>query len=1140
MDLKVIHVCGEKCEIICIHAIVSSILFLVIESLPSFKQKHVDVDEEYDDAVRNADNMVKHVIGINKESLVNDNVVTSDNNVANVNDSSVTADGGFEVKTGSQTLNDSSHIENRQENGDIEKELKEDHIKNNLLLALCLDPVPKTNICTMHSGNRDISVLENQKETVHFISPVAVVYEYSQTTCSPALSDISTQILSDSESEDFLMSQNKYIREVEKQNEGSDVKNNDSTPELDTPLCFGKGGCMDVGIMTAGGDCFNVAVTENAESDGVLLEQFMEREKCTAIEPSKLDNDGPDDYANENYKTQGNVNPTGDFSNVTLIAEKQETEEGIASVKIDNYNRQSTYIPNVDSVTLADDAECNVKTDKPNNKDRTKDLSNKIDEQHIDEQQIDECENDIKQHAVTSATELNSSARDITEYDYKSSEELETIPKVLPTTLACGNECATMTCDRACLSDMLTETCKMNCTSSEDLVEKKNDSSLQAAVGIEAECIRNCSIQNNVVNEIFTKISLATEDNETDMIHSSQDLFIDSDQRNVNQEGWLDEGDSKLFKTSEKFELEGTFCNNKQIQDDMIAVNKKGDICDSMQDSLDSDSVKCCLGSEDDLFVSNSQIRGNNETTSNILEQESKTNCKYYSDECENSKDNCNVTDGKEDNNLENLNYAVNKQVNVNNTHSMLQNTPTSQTGKREQSSPVLYCSPTLKKHKSDAEQLPVVQVKKRKLFKVEQDGNGDVKVRKLDCDMLNLTDNAKLPNTLKELATEKLTTLDETVIWCSIQKSKTKAKNMETIVGKGHEKDVTVVHCCESLENRNCKTVENNNIGSKIAHHNVSNGKSINMLDKISELTCIENSEEVHAVPTCSIESDENAVMADVEEHCEPKSDEIKHVANDASSEHENVTESMQASEYIVRSPVFITATELLSQSSQHSGSTGFVFNAIGKLENDLSSQSSSVIYSVGGISEEHSDDMNQSVEVIEVESSVVANYGDDLSVLDSIEKTKEQKLEYLLGSIKDDQAIDETETIHSVETNEDSLSKSSVCEIPNIVEVSQDSISNDPVRIPIRQHGKNVIEHTCQQRIIVEITADGIEEERMEEAVPELLNNLERHGEIADCYNGNVTATDQDEQIDTGKVRFPLLIYNSLLENHCIVILR
>ncbi|XP_045158825.2 uncharacterized protein LOC123524596 [Mercenaria mercenaria] len=911
---------------LCTHHVVSEILFLIIEDLPVFRLKNSMEDGNF---------MNKGNINVENEGLCGELSSDStdikhfkDRNILQysklVNDEDI-MEGNDDYDLSHCEIQDS--IENQQEvSSKTYGDMTNSCIKEQLLFALHLSPVCKDT--SKELDVKDGNVTEKKKESVHFNSPVAVVYEFSE-----AVSDDSTEILSDSDYEDFQLSQTKHVDNLESQNNEVNLRIIDTEPDIDRLLNSSENsfeGCLKDCIMTPGGDCFNNRLSENI----VPFEQSVE-----IIDKTNKDN--------VNDKSQSILSsPSHNFKGSEFCT-KEKTEHlqkgGMESDQSGNDKVSCSPAADGDSVTLSKDMKSG-----DNNPDKHETKESAVDSFLLDKSVV-----------------LSSSP--------------------------------------------------------------EGDGILSNLQTIENTCTK----YDNDINEVFTKFPLVQKQHDVD---SSQDLFINFEQENATEAG-------ASYK-SEKDSTKGNSQQNSFIQTHSVSCN---DSSHNSETNRNEEFIGTIVELKEELIQPSQQ----NESQSNV-----------------------NDVDVKKEN-KENVFCHV---------------------GKREQSSPELNSSHISKKKKSDVEDESTVQTRKRKLFKVGLDENGSVKLLRLDTNLIESGD-IKVPKLLKQLASDVIATLDETVIWDSTEKQAEKQKDLY----KEHD-DITAQSCVTSEDtssdtesiNDDFKNLmptdsefvdfnlekqeeisEDHLLSSQHAEElqlaesetknafDSENDQNILLLTSTSEHlnyyqdiespqaetsdVCDASKSEAIKSP-CESENDQNTSQISIKtlEHIDCyQNTEVPHTESSEVYDESQSEEHVTSGQNILKSPGFISATELLSQSSQDSASTGFTI---------------------------HAEDLSCSQDSCEKNTF----YNSEIRQSDTVgELLKESSL-----------------TIEKV-----GLFKE---EFQHVYGTTQ----------------------TYKTKLVVEITEDGLKEEKLEDSDIgiTLSGDLKRNVELVGCSHRN--ATDQDEQIDTDEL--------------------
>ncbi|XP_060584507.1 uncharacterized protein LOC132740593 isoform X2 [Ruditapes philippinarum] len=849
---------SEKHNDMCVLDMVSEILLQIIEDHSVFNPKNEEkcVNETVQTLSETEDE------DFNDEGLTSENQCIQLNEDGNILQHSQLAVKEISLERHETTLNTfdiHSKIQdllNSKGNDDYDKEENNSCEKKQLLTALHLSPALKD--FDKEKDKCDLDFAEKKKESVHFTSPVAVFYEFSEK--SEASSDGSTDILSDSDSQDLILSQNESIEtsELDLENRVANSHAINNVQDRNLTLYVGEDSLEDKRdcIMTPGGDCFNVKLFANFDA---------------VTDPLEIET--------ANDCNQNALSPKS-FNNGTLVNHLELSQKGKEIEKV--------------TVTVADNL-------KP-----IDDNSERQDSKNVFESSEETC------YSETIAQDISIGKRN----DYKVNRSNHT--NITEESLVLPN-----------LSEP-------NCIVADfSTVENKTESN------------------DSCISEVFTKFSLDKEESKVEL---SQDMFIELNQTNTTEEETIDKSDIN----SPQHYINGggkdfdNFPVNKSIEQDL--VNQK--IYENIQVEIEK---------EQDII--------------NTAEE-----CEFKDEKVEPSQQCAETSMSTE---VDALAYSEIE-------NSDMAGIKSSQ--KREQSSPELNCSQVIKKSRSGTAVDLTSKAKKRKLFKFGLNECRKVKLLKLDFEY-DETDLKKVPKMLKQLASDVIAGLDENVIFeCNKEELTTKQENINE-APDGHSVSITVdisgnfenemkedsfdrqdkistgdlclSDCEKELQQEYPKALglcnSGSNQNSKLLNKSNDTGISedtTSILLETSEIGCLneEHFLESQNFPRCtdtmsatkalSQHSDENCN----ETHCLFESDQSVPVidgpihmkgAEDTDSFQLETAEELHNKQHVypknLLSPKFMTATELLSQSSEESGSTGFTVNATDPLNNfDLQDQDS------------------------------------------------------------------------------------------------------------------------------------------------------------------------------------------------------
>ena len=820
--------------------------------------------------------------------------------------------------------------------------------KEILLSALNLSPA----LIDLNKESNDHTNFAGKcKESVHFPSPVAIVYEFSEK--SEVLSDCSTEILSDSESEVLFLSQDKYTETCELELGSGDASSKatyhlNKLQDGNVPL-YVKDKCpedsRDV-IMTAGGDNCNFKLSTN---------------NGTVINP--LNSESISYY---NHTTPRPQDITELFIDHKKSSQKEEME-------------------NRDKVTLSENFKSGI--DRPG-----------------------------------------------TNNAFENSKEMYNLEEIAPNID----------------------------TNERKISENENYTEVNCVVGDLLPLENESEKKNICFSDVFTKYSLDTKENN---IEHLPDMFIDLSKSNTIK--------NNIVVKAEDYSSQNMNSNDHTQASDISPLNKT---------------------EEQGLFT---------QTSCKITQEDSDKNFKNNAKLCESKDEIKELSKQYDESNKLDIDVDIcSKSEKSDTTENMLFGQ------KREQSSPELNCCQVSKRSKSEISFGLNTQTKKRKLFKVEFDENKNVKLAKLDFNHCQSNAN-KAPKMLKQLASDVLAGFEETVIFETKHTKKQEGvhethldQHGETISGtqtlnvtrdinssceyemKGDspailerqdeisEDEICLGKCDNELQQEGHKILalctseskKNSTLDSKL---NLSDTESYHLetsevgpsKEDFPECPIIPEDTEVIS-PQASVEvdpdncercvtpqiaSDQNVPIVHVNESTNIVDTEITASTLLHTDEEVHFKEELiHVNENTCRleSPKFVTATELLSQSSQESGSTGFTVNAADFQYRDDSQ-------------EEVSSDKSEVIQKFTVADLVTENS--------------------FIG-------------IDCVEQGSD--------------------------------HGTvSGLNHS--QKNMLEITENGLREELLENADFDVVSSSEvqRNAKLFDCTEKSCAATDQDEQIDTGK---------------------
>lgn len=763
--------------------------------------------------------------------------------------------------------------------------------KEQLLLALQLSPI--SNLKQFKCQER------HERETkgrVYFSSPVAEIYEYSER--SQTASDEDTQILVDSVSEDFFSSQAMQ----------KDVSGEQSLSDLECRNLDRAGLCLYMidNTMSAGGDCLNARLNEN-----ISLYDTHHRKT----------NDQDNDRKKRNILSlenkMGHDNPN--------VLNSTKTSEDKPLTNSEDIQLSQTYNSNGTEKQIKEIEDSELELNK---------LLELNEEQYGGSiQDITTCSSDCPN--VSNAAKLSIDNVNL-EKSFKTAQE--TLMKQAEQSESDENNSIFVSC-RNNYTDVLIEN-RALCVEEEDksqalfkelnkLVvadfneESENDDSGDVRGEYEG-VIKNSNVENNTLNSEECVLATLLEDfNNTETINENPSTFSDFHLDKIHTEN-----DTTSY-TTDNYDVKEVFTKISLEHGDKVSSSqdmflngnetytiKKQNSQFQLKLTSNSENIKNVANTEADITQNNAALNVNFvECYSNIKAIDDIG--KIMKDESAEEITECIKKDniGKSMSNSGNVNDGSDKIIEIHGESMMFQ------VGKRGQSSPEPFG--LSKKSKSDSEKMHTAKARKRKLFGIGIVENRNVKMLKLQTDSIpnHLEDNALTPKMLKQLAKDTLTELEENVIWNSAEVEQEASKKKENDVEETHDKEVP-----QSIENREISNYKKNmgNFLKKLTGQLEPSHGSLEVQSQENHtIFPCQEAKEVH------LSYHKGEADLDVSKYSSRTQDYIEKIKGDTlafPSETSFDLNDAVDSQNTQESQGFITAMELLSQSSQNSGSTGFV----------------------------------------------------------------------------------------------------------------------------------------------------------------------------------------------------------------------
>lgn len=831
--------------------------------------------------------------------------------------------------------------------------------KEQLLLALQLSPV--SNLKQFKCQERHE---RGTKGSVYFSSPVAEIYEYSER--SQTASDEDTQILLDSVSEDFSSSQ-AMQKDVSEEQSGPDLE----CWNLDRAgLCL----CMKDNTMTAGRDCLNARLNKNISFDdphqGKIYEQEDETKKRNILSLEiKMGQDNPSDILNSIKTSEDKPVTKSEDIQLSQTYNSNNTEKQIKAVedsdlelnKLLELDEEQCGGNIQDISTCSSDCQ-NVSYDAKFSLDSMKlERSFKIAQGILMEQteQIKSDENNaIFVSFRNNCTDVSVENRklnlcfeeDKSQASFKELNKLEADNKEEPENHDSGDvrdESEGVIENNNVENNTFNSEACVLATSLKDFnnietVNEKPSSILDFQLGHKIHTDNNTTGDNYDVKEVFTKIPL----DHVDKVSSLQDMFLNGNEtytfkKQNNQFQLKLNSNDENIKNVAKIEADTTQ-NIAALNVNFVECNSKINEIDDIGKRMKDESA---------------------EETTTAIKQDSI---------------------GKSMPNSGNINDSSDKIIEIHGDGMMFQ------VGKREQSSPEQFG--LSKKSKSDSEKMHTASTRKRKLFGTGFVENRNVKMLKLQTDSIpnHFEDNALTPKMLKQLAKDTLTELEENVIWNSAEVEQEVSRMKENDVEETCDKEVP-----QSIENRETSSCKKN-MGNFLE-------KLTDQLEPSHGSLAVEIQEHDSIVPSPEakeVQLSEHKGEADLDvSKYSSRTQNYKKISHadtlafpsDTSFELKDNVESQNTQE----SQGFITAMELLSQSSQNSGSTGFTDDIC---KNAISDNANLPIEKIGSTDEWLENESNRKLSkktksIVEItedsfEEGKVEDKVDNISISDFVER--------------------------------------------------------------------------------------------------------------------------------------------------------